>query len=168
MNTDDLFSDENTTRRLVDIESTDRLTSELIDKLSNKPALLKSYLDASIGNTFSELMFRLTHEIYTENKASDLWHKIVTHRENLKKQLNRDMGMLVAALDYLSNISGDISSPKIMGDLRIEEAAEMATRDSLTGLYLRGVFDFMLEQMVSEHCRYNKNLPDYPQSSAMI
>ncbi|MFT7561712.1 MAG: diguanylate cyclase (GGDEF)-like protein [Flavobacteriales bacterium] len=158
MNTDDSFSDENTTRRLVDIESTDRLTSESIDKLSNKPALLKSYLDASIGNTFSELMFRLTHEIYTEKRASNLWHEIVTHRENLKKILNRDMGMLVAALDYLSNISGDISSPKIMGDLRIEEAAEMATRDTLTGLYLRGVFDFMLAQMVSEHRRYNKSL----------
>ncbi len=158
MNTDDLFSDENTTQRLVDIESTDRLTSNSIDKLSKKPALLKNYLDASIGNTFSELMFRLTHEIYTEKKASNLWHKIVTHRKNLKKQLNRDMGMLVAALDYLSNISGDISSPKIMGDLRIEEAAEMATRDFLTGLYLRGVFDFMLEQMVSEHHRYNKSL----------
>lgn len=158
MNTDDSFSDENTTRRLVDIESTDRITSDSIDKLSHKPALLKSYLDASIGNTFSELMFRLTHEIYTEKKASNLWHKIVTHRESLQKQLNRDMGMLVAALDYLSNISGDISSPKIMGDLRIEEAAVMATRDSLTGLYLRGVFDFMLEQMVSEHRRYTKSL----------
>jgi len=158
MNTDDSFSEENTTRRLIDIESTDRLTSESIDKLSNNPALLKSYLDASIGNTFSELMFRLTHEIYTEKKASNLWHKIVTHRESLKKQLNRDMGMLVAALDYLSNISGDISNPKIMGDLRIEQAAEMATRDSLTGLYLRGVFDFTLERMVSEHHRYNKSL----------
>jgi len=103
-------------------------------------------------------MFRLTHEIYNEKIASNLWHKIVTHRKSLKKQLNRDIGMLVAALDYLSNISGDISSPKIMGDLRIEQAAEMATRDSLTGLYLRGVFDFMLDQMVSEHLRYNKNL----------
>ncbi len=158
MNTDDSFSSENTTRRLVGIESTDRLTSNSIDKLSNKPALLKSYLDASIGHTFSELMFRLTHEIYTEEKASNLWHQIVTHRENLKIKLNRDVGMLVASLDYLSNISGDISSPKIMGDLRIEEAAEMATRDSLTGLYLRGVFDFMLDQMVSEHHRYSKNI----------
>jgi diguanylate cyclase (GGDEF)-like protein len=68
------------------------------------------------------------------------------------------MGMLVSALDYLSNISEDIVSPKIMEDLRIEEAAEMATGDSLTGLYLRGVLCFMLEQMVSEHNRYNKNL----------
>tara|TARA_R110001583_G_scaffold102853_5_gene249515 strand:- start:13200 stop:14072 length:873 start_codon:yes stop_codon:yes gene_type:complete len=158
MNTDNSLSDNNTKQKLVDIESTDRLTSDSIDKLSSKPALLKRYLDASIGHTFSELMFRLTHEIYTEKKASNLWHKIVIHRKSLQKKLNRDMGMLVSTLDYLSNISEDIVSPKIMEDLRIEEAAEMATRDSLTGLYLRGVLCFMLEQMVSEHNRYNKNL----------
>lgn len=158
MNPKNLLSDENTKRRLVDIELTDRLTSDSIDELSSKPDLLRHYLNASIGHTFSELMFRLTHEVFTEKKASDLWHKILIHRKSLKKQLNRDIGMLVSALDYLSNISGDISSPKIMGDLRIEEAAAMATRDDLTGLYLRGVLDFMLEQMVSEHSRYSKSL----------
>ncbi|MBA6233630.1 MULTISPECIES: GGDEF domain-containing protein [unclassified Colwellia] len=158
MNSNNSLPDDNTKRMLVDIESTDRLTSDSIDKFSRKPALLKSYLDASTGHTFSELMFRLTHEIYTEKKASNLWHKIVKHRKDLKNKLNRDMGMLVSALDYLSNISGDISSPKIMGDLRIEAAAAMATRDALTGLYLHGVLDFMLEQMVAEHSRYNKSL----------
>ncbi len=158
MNKDDSLSGEKTTRKLVDIESSDRLTSDSISELSDKPALLKSYLDASLGHTFSELMFRLTHEIYTEEKAANLWHQIETHKESLKKKLNRDVGTLVAALDYLSNISGDITSPKIMADLRIEEAAAMATRDALTGLYLRGVFDFMLEQMVREHRRYNKSL----------
>jgi two-component system cell cycle response regulator len=68
------------------------------------------------------------------------------------------VGTLVAALDYLSNISGDISSPKIMADLRIEEAAAMATRDSLTGLYLRGVFFFSLDRMLTEHLRYDRPL----------
>lgn len=110
MNTENPTSSKKETQRLIDIESTDRLTSDSIDTLSNKPTLLKSYLDASIGNTFSELMFRLTHEIYSEKKASNLWNQIVKHRESLKKRLNRDLGLLVAALDYLSNISGDISN----------------------------------------------------------
>ncbi len=103
-------------------------------------------------------MLRLTHERYTEEKVSKLWYEIAGYRKYLNGQLNRDVGMLVSALDYLSNISADISSPKIIADLRIEEAAEMATRDSLTDLYLRGVFDFMLKQMTSEHLRYGKNL----------
>jgi diguanylate cyclase (GGDEF)-like protein len=158
MNTGNSHSGEETTRKLVDIESKKRLTSDSIGVLCDQPKLLKEYLDSSIANTFSELMFRLTHEIYTEEKATALWQQIVLHRESLKEQVGRDMGMLVAALDYLSNISGDISSPKIMEDLRIEEAAAMATRDSLTGLYLRGVFEFSLERMVQEHRRYDKAL----------
>lgn len=158
MNTNDSYSGEGTTKKLVAIESKERLTSDSISALADQPALLKSYLDSSIANTFSELMFRLTHEIYTEEKATELWHQIVKHRADLKKKLDRDVGTLVAALDYLSNISGDISSPKIMGDLCIEEAATMATRDSLTGLYLRGVFDFSLERMVREHLRYDRAL----------
>jgi diguanylate cyclase (GGDEF)-like protein len=158
MNTSNSHSGEETARKLVDIESKERLTSDSIGVLCDQPKLLKEYLDSSIANTFSELMFRLTHEIYTEEKATALWHQIVLHRKNLKEQVGRDMGMLVAALDYLSNISRDISSPKIMEDLRIEEAAAMATRDSLTGLYLRGVFEFSLERMVQEHRRYGKAL----------
>jgi diguanylate cyclase (GGDEF)-like protein len=103
-------------------------------------------------------MFRLTHEVYAEKKAVGLWYHIVAHRENLKKKLTRDVGMLVSALDYLSNITGEISSPKIIDDSRIEEAAAMAMRDSLTGLYLRGVFEFSLERIIKEHQRYNKPL----------
>jgi len=157
MTKDDSQSAEKTTQKLVDIESSDRLTSDSISELSDKPALLKRYLHDA-GNTFSDLIFRLTHEIYTEEKATHLWHQIEMHRASINNKLNRDVGMLVAALDYLSNISGDITNPKIMGDVTIEEAAELATRDALTGLYLRGVFDIMLEQMVQEHRRYNKDL----------
>jgi diguanylate cyclase (GGDEF)-like protein len=150
--------EEDTARKMVDIESKERLTSNSIGALSDHPALLKEYLESSIANTFSELLFRLTHETYTEEKASELWHQIVTHKHVLMKLLDRDVGILVAALDFLSNITGDIVSPKIMSDLQIEEAAAMATRDSLTGLYLRGVFDFTLERMVLEHRRYGKIL----------
>lgn len=154
----DPHSSEETARKLFDIESKERLTSDSIGTMVDQPALLKQYLESSLTNTFSELIFRLTHEIYSEEKATALWHQIVEHRANLRKRLDRDVGMLVAALDYLSNITGDISSPKIMDDLRIEEAAAMATRDSLTALYLRGVFDFTLERMVLEHRRYAKPL----------
>jgi diguanylate cyclase (GGDEF)-like protein len=147
-----------TAKKLVDIESKGRVSSKSINALSDSPLLLKQYLESSISNTFSELLFRLTHETYTEDKANELWDQIVTHKENLENKIGRNVGILVTALDYLTNISGHISNPKIMDDLRIEEAANMATRDSLTGLYLRGVFDFSIERMILEHNRYGKNL----------
>lgn len=146
------------TGKLIEIESTARFTSRSIGALSDHPALLKAYLESSIANTFSELMFRLTHEIYDEGKARSLWNMIATHRAGLKTTLGRDVGLLVASLDYLSNISGDLVSPKIMDDSHIEEAARRATRDSLTGLYLRGVFEFSLERLVDEHRRTEQPL----------
>ena len=147
-----------TTKKLFDIESGDRLTSKSINVLCNNPELLKDYLESSLTHTFSELLFRLTHEIYDEAKANKLWDKIVEHKLNLEKRIDRDIGILVATLDYLTNITGDISSPKIMDDLRIEEAANIATRDSLTGLYTRAVFDFSLSRIIKEHARYDRDL----------
>jgi diguanylate cyclase (GGDEF)-like protein len=151
-------SGKGTAKKLLDIESKDRLSSASIEAISDKPKLLKQYLESSITNNFSELMFRLTHEIYAEDKARGLWDKIASHRENLRKKLKRDVGMLVSSLDYLSNISGDLSNPKIIDDLRIEEAAVMATRDSLTGLYMKNVFEFSIERLFKEHLRYEKDL----------
>lgn len=151
-------SKKTTAKKLLNIESKNRLSSDSIESLSEKPKLLKEYLDFSITNTFSELMFRLTHEIYVEDKAKELWGKIITHRKKVESKLGRDVGFLVASLDYLTNISGDLISPKIMEDRHIEEAALMATRDHLTGLYLRSVFDFSIERLYKEHKRYEKNL----------
>jgi diguanylate cyclase (GGDEF)-like protein len=151
-------SKKTTTKKLFEIESKIRLSSDSIESLSEKPKLLKEYLDFSITNTFSELMFRLTHEIYSEDKAKMLWKNIIAHREEVKIKLGRDIGILVSALDYLTNISGDIISPKIIEDRRIEEAALMATRDYLTGLYLRSVFDFSVIRLFKEHKRYKRDL----------
>jgi len=147
-----------TTKKLLDIESRDRLTSKSINALSNNPQLLKEYLESSLAHTFSELLFRLTYEIYSEEKASQLWKQIVAHKIDLEKMFKRDVGILVAALDYLTNVTGDLSSPKIMDDLRIEEAADIATRDSLTGLYIRAIFEFSLSRIIAEHARYDKKL----------
>lgn len=158
MTTHDLDAGKEATRRLFDIESKNRLTSKSIGEMGDKPELLKQYLESSIANTFSELLYRLTHEIYTEKKATSLWEGILAHRIFLKEQLARDVGMLVAALDYLSNISGDILYPKIIDDLQLETVANIATRDSLTDLYQRSVFDFFLDRMVQEHRRHNRAL----------
>jgi hypothetical protein len=73
-------SKKKTAEKLFDIESKNRLSSDSIESFSEKPKLLKEYLDLSITNTFSELMFRLTPEKYTENKAVTLWNNIIKHR----------------------------------------------------------------------------------------
>lgn len=147
-----------TIKNLLDIESKDRLSSDTIDNLSNKPLLLDIYLRTSIENTFSELLFRLTNEKYNEGKANRLWKAIIIHKDKLNRKLKRDVGILVATLDYLTNITNEISSPKITQDQNIETAARMATTDPLTGLYSRNVFDISLEKEIIKSIRYKRAL----------
>ncbi len=147
-----------TTKNLLDIESKDRLSSETIDSLSKKPHLLDIFFKSSIENTFSELLFRLTNEKYNEKKANRLWMGIIKHKDTLNRKLKRDVGILVATLDYLTNITNEISSPKITQDQNIETAARMATTDPLTGLYSRNVFDISLEKEIIKSIRYKKFL----------
>lgn len=146
-----------TSRLMLAVESNKRLSSDSIGLLCSPP-LLDAYLASSVGHTFSELIFRLTHEVFDEESAAALWHQIASHRAELETHLARDVGMLVAALDYLSNITNHMASPKIIDDDRMEDAALMATRDPMTGLYLRSLFEFSLDRMVREHLRFGKDL----------
>ena len=143
---------------LIDIESKERLSSNEIDKLANKPELLDIYMKSSIENTFSELLFRLTNEKYAEKKAEKLWTAILDHKNAVNNKLDRDVGILVATLDYLTNVVKEISNPKISLDKNIENAARMATTDPLTGLYSRNVFNIILEKEIIQSIRYKKNL----------
>ena len=59
MNKKNSHSGEETSQKLVDIESKERLTSDSIGALCDHPALLKQYLESSITNTFSELIFSI-------------------------------------------------------------------------------------------------------------
>ena len=142
----------------MDIDSKERLSSDVIDELSNKPLLLDKYLKSSIENTFSELLFRLTYEKYNEKKAIRLWKSILKHKNELNIKLDRDVGILTATLDYLTNITDEISFPKIIHDQRIEDVVKIATTDGLTGIYSRSIFDFSIEQEIIKAVRYDKSL----------
>jgi len=146
------------TKNLFDIESKDRLTSDTIDDLSNKSNLLDIYLELSNENTFSELLFRLTNKKFNEEKAKILWDAITKHRDYLNNNLQRDVGILVATLDYLTNITEEITNPKISHDQTIEDAASMATTDPMTGLYSRNIFNISLEKEIIKSIRYKKSL----------
>jgi diguanylate cyclase (GGDEF)-like protein len=61
-------------------------------------------------------------------------------------------------LDYLSNIKKELSDPKIIEEDKSKFVAETTTKDDLTGLYLREVFDVVLKKEVDEANRTNSPL----------
>ena len=147
-----------TAEDLVLIEDDSLLTIKEVHEISNHPEIFKNYQDTLKDKFYSTLLFALTHEKYSEDKARELWHATVEHRNHLNQKLARDVGIAVAALDYMSNIAQKITSPKIIDEAKTHQIAEIATRDELTGLYVRGIFDVSLERYIKESLRYKNQL----------
>jgi diguanylate cyclase (GGDEF)-like protein len=146
------------TEDLVLIEDDAILSIKEVHEIASDSKIFSKYKSALKDKFYSTLLFALTHEKYTEEKSKDLWDSIVLHRDHLLKVLERDVGISVAALDYMTNIAKKIPSPKILAEEKTHQIAEIATRDELTGLYLRGIFDVFIERYINESVRYDTQL----------
>lgn len=126
------------------------LSIEEIDLMLKDENLKKTYEEKFQNRLYSQILLSLTHEIFTEADAKVLWKKIVCHMQDLNKKLGRKVGISVATMDYLSNISDSLSEPKIIEENKSNFVAETSTGDELTGLYLRGVFNVVLEKEIEK------------------
>ncbi len=86
---------------------------------------------------FSPTLTILARLDLTEYRAEQVLGRLDDHRAELASALGRDPGLHVAALDYLSNVTGMISCPAIVEDAELERAKIEATTDPLTGLASR-------------------------------
>lgn len=107
---------------------------------------------------YSILMRSITHESFDENEARNIFNNILKHLEELNTTLNRDVGIVVASIDYLSNIKNIMEEPKIIEEEKSDFVTLSSTKDELTGLYLRDVFDVYLDKSVSEALRRKEKL----------
>lgn len=105
---------------------------------------------------YAKVIWTVTQKAYNPLEAKRLWERIVKHRQDLNSKLGRDVGISVATLDYMSNILNDLSEPKVLETSDVDRMAETALTDELTGLYLRGVFDVLLDKYVGECKRYER------------
>ena len=64
---------------------------------------------------YQKLKKLLTHKVYQkENIAKRNFQAIILHLEELNNKLKRNVGLLVATLDYLQNIIKTLDEPKII------------------------------------------------------
>jgi diguanylate cyclase (GGDEF)-like protein len=107
---------------------------------------------------YTIILRSITHESFENNKAEQYFKNILKHLDSLNKHLDRDVGIVVASIDYLSNIKNIIDEPKIIEEKKSEFIAETSTKDELTGLYLRDVFDVFLTKLIDENKRNSEEL----------
>jgi len=146
--------------RLEDIVELDDRTLSLadIEAIANDESVRKRYENKHKNCLYSTILLSLTHESFQERESKSMWNEIVAHKKKLNHILGRNVGISVASLDYLTNVKNTLSEPKIIEEYKSSFVAGATTKDELTGLYLREVFDVFLKKEIEEANRKNTSL----------
>ena len=103
---------------------------------------------------YSDLLYALTYRSFPSKQAKHLWDEIITHRTSLKNNLGRDVGMSVAAHDYLTNVANLLKGVAIIEESKMSSFASTASKDGLTGLYDQATFKHRLKEEMERQIRY--------------
>ena len=148
--------------RLDGLFSVDVLTLDLVSALAGDRPLTKAEVQMidnkknSLGNKFySDMLYAITHQHFEAEIANTLWQEILRHKYEMSTELKRNIRVVVAALDYLSNITGDIQSPTLISEDHIADIIDVSLRDGLTGLFNHAFFYRRLEFELERPDRYN-------------
>ena len=139
----------------------DRARSKLIRLLSDdhpEPGRwvgrLRSLADLENAPVFASAVRFLFHLKVDDAEAETLLDRVLEHRRSLTRDLGRDPGLRVAAMDYLSNVEKRYENPKIVEMEEFEETERSARTDTLTGLANRRVFHETLDGEIRRGRRY--------------
>ena len=114
----------------------------------------KSLSDLENTPIFASAVRFLFHLKVDDAEAELLLSRVLDHRRGLARDLGRDPGVRVAAMDYLSNIERRYENPKIVEMDEFEETERSARTDALTGLANRRVFNETLDAEIRRSRRY--------------
>ena len=98
------------------------------------------------------------HARFSETEAAKRVAAIEAHRRELGSRLGRNVGAVVAAVDYLLNISRDLVAPTIVEHDALELLEHRSITDPLTGLFNRYHFDATLKREIARCSRYGAPL----------
>lgn len=98
------------------------------------------------------------HARFSETEAAQRVAAIEAHRRALGSRLGRNVGAVVAAVDYLLNISRDLVAPTIVEHEALELLEHRSITDPLTGLFNRYHFDATLKREIARCRRYGAPL----------
>lgn len=152
-------------RQLYRLSDQNDLSLDFVSALAGDRALsanenkLFQRLSKELGEIlYVDLLFVITHQYYPEETARLLWNQILEHKKNVSKKLRRNIGITVAALDYLGNVHNKLESPTVISEHKISQIAEIAIQDGLTQLFDVTTFRAKLETEIKRYKRYGSEV----------
>ncbi len=103
---------------------------------------------------YSSIIRLLTHLEFEEEEARGHWQGIEGHQKELARQLGRDVGLQVTALDYFYNLHDKLRNPKLIEIDSFLATEKNAVTDGLTGLYNRHFFDSSMRREIKRADRH--------------
>jgi diguanylate cyclase (GGDEF)-like protein len=160
-NNDGRFSEETDSDRRRGILAKNALSMDLVSAFSGDRALTKAEKDylAEMKKSrglefFSDIFYTITHEYFAPEIAEALWTEVLRHKYELSKAVGRDVRIVVAVLDYLSNITDNMDAATLVSEAHIGEIIGLSFRDGLTGLFNHSFFYQQIELEVNRSVRY--------------
>ena len=98
------------------------------------------------------------HADLTEPEAMERAAAVETHRRELSARLGRNVGLSVAGLDYLMNVTRDLVAPRIVEHEVLSALEHRSVTDPLTGLCNRYHFEATLRRDVARCLRSGSRL----------
>lgn len=103
---------------------------------------------------YSDLLYAISHHYFVPEVAEGIWKEVLAHKFMMSEKLGRNVRVAVATLDYLSNITGEMSSVTLMSEAYVSEIVNLSMRDGMTGLFNHSTCYELLELELKNHGRY--------------
>ncbi|MBN1410806.1 MAG: phosphoenolpyruvate--protein phosphotransferase [Spirochaetales bacterium] len=110
------------------------------------------------GSLYRRIVFELTHiTINDEKNAKELCEQIAVHEKHLSKLLGRNVGIEVAALDFIKNVSGIKNHFSIIEKSKMKTIAKHAIEDDKTKTFSFPLIYSDIDKEIERTNRYGRN-----------
>lgn len=107
---------------------------------------------------YCDILYTLTYKSFSPVQAKQIWESILQHRTDLHSTLGRDVGLSVAAHDFLANIHKSLSYSTIIEEQKLHHLTNVATKDGLTGLFDQSSFKRKLNEYLDDKIQSDSEL----------